>query len=158
MVKSHLAYLNLGSNIQPEINLPKAFKLLSEYGEILQTSRVWESEPIGLKGENFLNVCLKYKTIEDQFSLKDHVLQKIEIQLGRKHTTDKFASRTMDIDIILFDNEPLNEDCWSLPFVVVPLADIYPDYQIVSSGETILAAASRLRQKVWLVTRLGVLD
>src|SRR5258707_8920278 len=104
MNESHLAYLNLGSNIQPETNLPKAVKLLSEYGEILQVSKVWESEPIGTKGSNYLNACLLFKSSFNQTELKTIVIHPIEVRLGRKRSSDKFAPRPMDIDIVLFDN------------------------------------------------------
>jgi len=157
MNEVHLAYLNLGSNIQPEINLPKALKLLSEYGEILQRSQVWESEPVGTTGNNYLNICIKFKVELDQLTLKEKVLHLIEEQLGRKYTHDKYAPRTMDIDIILFDNQVINNACWTLPFVVVPLADIYPGYRIIANKESVLEAAKRLRRNVWLESRQGVL-
>jgi len=157
MNESHLAYLNLGSNIQPETNLPKAVKLLSEHGEILQTSRVWESEPIGTTGNNYLNVCIKFKTKLERKILKENNLYAIEEQLGRKHRHDKYAPRTMDIDIILFDDKSINDQCWLLPFVVVPLADIYPDYRIHNSNQTVLETATHLQQSVWLEVRRGVL-
>jgi len=156
MNESHLAYLNLGSNIKPETNLPKALKLLSKYGEVLEISQVWESEPVNTTGKNYLNVCIRFKTDLNHTSLKENVLSPIEEQLGRKHHHDKYAPRTMDIDIIIFDNEVVNKKCWSLPFVVVPLADIYPDYRITNK-KTVLDAATRLRQNVWLETRQGIL-
>ena len=50
------AYLALGSNIEPETNLPRAVGLLSEYGRIVSVSRVWETVPVGFADQaNFLN-------------------------------------------------------------------------------------------------------
>src|SRR5258706_14581436 len=86
MSESHLAYLNLGSNIQPETNLPKAVKLLYEYGEILQVSKVWESAPIGTEGSNYLNACLLFKSTFNQIQLKTKVVHPIENQLRRKRS------------------------------------------------------------------------
>jgi len=157
MNESHLAYLNLGSNIQPEMNLPKAVELLSTHGEILQFSQVWESEPVGTTGNNYLNVCVKFKTQHDRFTLKENVLRPIENQLGRERGPNKFAPRSMDIDIILFDDESINDAVWDLAFVVVPLADIYPAYRIANKHETVFEIATRLRREVWLETRRGVL-
>lgn len=149
----HLAYLNLGSNIEPEVNLPRAVGLLSKAGEILKASQVWESEPVGTRGANYLNACLLFRSVHSLAQIKEKVVLPIEAQLGRIRTEDKFAPRPMDIDIILFDDTPLNERVWSLAFVVVPLADIYPGYVIARNGETVHATATRLRREVWLETR-----
>ena len=153
----HLAYLNLGSNIEPEVNLPRAVELLSKAGEILKASQVWESEPVGTRGANYLNACLLFRSVHSLVQLKEQVVLPIEAQLGRIRTEDKYAPRPMDIDIILFDDTPVNERVWSLAFVVVPLADIYPGYVIARSGETVLETATRLRREVWLETRQVVL-
>ena len=157
MSEMHLAYLNLGSNIQPESNLPKAVELLSQYGEIQNISSVWASEPVGTIGNNYLNACVKFKTPLSSSELKESAIHPIEDQLGRERSKNKFAPRSMDIDIILFDDEPVNLGVWEVAFVVVPLADIYPNFKITSTGETALETATRLRRKVWLETRQGVL-
>lgn len=153
----HLAYLNLGSNIQPETNLPKALKLLSAHGEIQKVSNVWESEAVGTAGPNYLNVCVLFKSNLTQPELKERVTRVIETQLGRKRSKDKFAPRSMDIDIVLFDDIPADIGLWSLAYVVVPLADIYPEFRIPRTGETVRETATRLRREVWLETRQGVL-
>ena len=157
MSESHLAYLNLGSNIQPETNLVKAVELLNAFGKVIQHSQVWESEPVGTTGNNYLNICIQFRTHLDAMALKEQVIHPIEAQLGRKRGPDKFAPRSMDIDIILFDNQPINNGCWKLAFVVIPLADIYPNYIIPVTGETVLETATRLRQEVWLETRQGII-
>lgn len=157
MNESHLAYLNLGSNIQPETNLLMAVNLLSAYGEITQYSQVWESEPVGTTGSNYLNVCIEFQTDFDALGLKEQVIHPIEKQLGRERGPDKFIPRPMDIDIILFDDDPIQAKVWELAFVVVPLADLYPDYRKTKTGESVLEIATRLRREVWLKTRQGIL-
>ena len=155
MDEFHMAYLNLGSNIQPESNIPKAVESLSVFGEVVQISQVWESEPVGTTGNNYLNVCVKFKTNMAQSDVKAKIIRPIENQLGRQHSHDKFAPRPMDIDIILFDDESINDAVWELAFVVVPLADLYPEYQNPMTGEFITETATRLRREVWLETRRG---
>jgi len=154
----HLAYLNLGSNIQPETNLLKAVELLSVFGEIMQRSQAWESEPIGTTGSNYLNMCVQFQTHLEAIALKEEAIHPVENQLGRKRGPDKFAPRSMDIDIILFDDQPINNECWKLAFVVVPLADIYPEFIIPTTGESVLETATRLRREVWLEARRGILS
>ena len=158
MNESHLAYLNLGSNIQPETNLLRAVELLSTFGEIIRSSQVWESEPVGTTGSNYLNICIEFKTQLDALALKEQAIQPIENQLGRERGPDKFIPRPMDIDIILFDNNPIQDKVWDLAFVVVPLADLYPEYRKTKTGESVLEIATRLRREVWLETRRGILE
>ncbi len=156
MNDSHLAYLNLGSNIQPETNLLKAVKLLSKYGEILKTSNVWESKSVGAEGPNYLNVCILFKSAFTQVDLKEQIIRPIEAQLGRKRSADKYSSRPIDIDMVLFDGKPGNDNFWALAYVVVPLAEIYPEYQNLATGEKVSERATHLRQEVWLKTRRDV--
>jgi len=158
MNETHLAYLNLGSNIQPETNLLKAVELLSGCGEILQVSNVWESEPVGTEGPNYLNACLLFKSTFNQTELKTKVVHLVESQLGRKRTGDKFAPRPMDIDIVLFDNISTDNAFWNLAYVVVPLADICPNCKNPLTEETVYETATRLRREVWLETRPEVLS
>ena len=157
MNEFHVAYLNLGSNIQPETNLRKALQLLPEYGKVQHDSSVWESEAVGSPAPNFLNVCVKFKSTFSQTSLKDQVIKNIELKLGRIRSADKFAPRTIDIDIVIFDDVFLNKDSWKLGYVIVPLAEIYPDYRNPETRETVSEIATRLRRGAWLKARPGVL-
>lgn len=154
----HQVYLSLGSNIEPEVNLPRAIELLHEYGEVRQVSSAWESEAVGSDGPNFLNACVLFLTPLPQHELKEKVVHVIEARLGRIRTADKYAARTIDIDIVLFDEELCDEKFCRQAFVVVPLAEIHPDYQSPVGHEKIAQTAARLRQKVWLETRPGVLS
>ncbi len=153
----HPVYLSLGSNIQPEINLPRAVELLHEHGEIRKVSTAWESEAVGSEGPNFLNACALFITPLLQAEVKEQVIHPIEIKLGRKRSADKYAPRTIDIDIILFDEQLCDAKFWKQAFVVVPLAEIHPEYQNPIIHEKITETVSRLRQVVWMETRPGVL-
>ena len=153
----HQAYLSLGSNIQPETNLPRALELLDEAGIILKVSSAWESEAVGSVGPNFLNACLLFDNPLPPNELKESVIHPIEAKLGRKRSNDKYAPRTIDIDIILFDDESSNEKFWTQAFVVVPLAEIYPEFQNPLTSESITQTATRLRREIWMEPRPGVL-
>jgi 2-amino-4-hydroxy-6-hydroxymethyldihydropteridine diphosphokinase len=154
----HQAYLSLGSNIQPEVNLPKAIDLLLDYGKVLRLSSAWESVAVGSEGPNFLNACVLFGTPHLYLELKEQVIHPIEAKLGRKRTADKFAPRTIDIDIVLFDDGLCNGKFWEQAFVVVPLTEIYPEYQNPITQESILEKAAHLRQKAWMEMRPKVLS
>lgn len=157
MSNLHLAYLNLGSNILPEKNLPKALELLADHGEIRQISSVWESEAVGTTGPNYLNVCLDFKTNYSHGSLKRKIIHSIESKLGRVRGADKFAPRTLDIDIVLFDGEFIDPKNLKLAYIMVPLAEILPGFEIPGTSETVGEIATRLRREVWLEARQGIL-
>jgi 2-amino-4-hydroxy-6-hydroxymethyldihydropteridine diphosphokinase len=156
MSNSHLAYLNLGSNIQPETHLVRAVELLHDYGEVLKVSSAWESKSVGAEGPNYLNACVLFKTGFMQVELKKMVIRPIEADLGRTRSENKFSPRTIDIDIVLFDDKPYNDKFWRYAFVIIPLAEIYPSYINPILGEPITKTATRLRQKVWLEARREV--
>lgn len=154
----HLAYLNLGSNIQPETHLVRAVELLHDYGKILRVSSAWESKSVGAEGPNYLNACVLFQTEWMQVELKENVIRPIEARLGRRRSENKYAPRTIDIDIVLFDDQPYNDRFWRYAFVIVPLAEIYPEYQNPLLHENIVQTATRLRSQVWMEARPEVLS
>lgn len=154
----HEAYLSLGSNIQPEVNLIRAIHFLANYGEIKKVSSAWESKSFGAKGPNYLNACVLFMSEFMQVELKERIIRPIEAQLGRKRSENKFAPRTIDIDIVLFDEVPYNNKFWNYAFVIVPLAEIYPEYQNPLANENITETAARLRKQVWIEARPEVLS
>ena len=158
MDKSHVAYLSLGSNIQPEENLVRAVKLLQQYGEIEAISNAWESKSVGAEGPNYLNACISFVCSLSPSGLKEQVISPIEQALGRIRTGNKFAPRTMDIDIVIFDNRSCDDKYWEQAFVVVPLAEIYPTFKNPVLQEPIHVTAERFRQETWLERRRDVLS
>jgi 2-amino-4-hydroxy-6-hydroxymethyldihydropteridine diphosphokinase len=158
MSESHQAYLSLGSNIQPEVNLIRAIELLASYGQVERISQAWESESVGAEGPNYLNACVLLSTPYRRTELKEQALLPIEKTLGRRRTANRFAPRTIDIDIIVFDGISCDDKYWTQAFVVVPFAEICPDFQNPLLQESILETARRLRQQVWMEARPEVLS
>lgn len=158
MSELHLAYLSLGANIQPETNLVRAVERLQDFGKIEKISSVWESESVGAPGPNYLNACIRLVTPLSQWELKEQALLPIEIDLGRRRSADRFAPRTIDIDIVVFDDKSCDDKYWEQAFVVVPLAEIYPEYHNPLTLESISETAARLREKAWIETRREVFN
>lgn len=157
MNELHKFYLSLGSNIDPEVNLVKAIHLLAEYGEVRKISQAWESKSVGSSGPNFLNASAMFLSALTEGELKEQLIRPIETRLGRKRNKDKFIPRTIDIDIILFDGQPYSDKFGEEAFMVIPLAEIYPEYQNPKTGERMSDTAVRLRQQVWMKARPEVL-
>jgi len=157
MSEPHFACLSLGSNIEPEVNLPRAVDMLSRRCQLKQISGVWESEPVGTTGSNYLNACALFGTVLNRGDLKENVISPIERQLGRQRGGDKYAPRPIDIDIVVFDGDIVDAAMLDLAYVVIPLAEILPGFRNPVTGETLQESATRLRQVNWLEARPGVL-
>ena len=142
--KMHQVYLGLGSNLgDREEHIRKAIALIGEsIGLVIRQSSLIESEPWGFESANrFLNsVILVETTLTPRQLLK--ATQKIERQLGRKKkSTDSslltpvsYSDRSIDIDILLYDDLTVDEPDLKIPhplmeqrdFVMIPLNEIKP--------------------------------
>ena len=81
---SNCAYIALGSNIEPERNLPAAVRLLAARCKLLALSPVYQTQPVGKTDQpDFLNAAALIETELGPAALKTQVLQKIERTLGR---------------------------------------------------------------------------
>ena len=142
MVSEHQVCLLLGSNIQPERNLPLAIDQLQNHLTILLISGVWETPPVGSAGPNFLNAALMAQTPLEQNTLKLQILTPLEAKMGRVRSADKNAPRPIDLDIILFDGRLLDPTLWHFAHRTVPVAEIQPDIRS-EAGETLKEAAAK---------------
>jgi len=129
-----IIYLSLGSNqgnklehLQNSINL-----IAQKIGAILSIGDIYKTPALGFKGNDFLNTCVKVTSYLPPDTLIKRILD-IEKQLGRvRATTDNYANRTIDIDVLLFDDEIIFSKELIVPhprmlarkFVLFPLSDI----------------------------------
>lgn len=134
--KWHKAYISLGSNMgNKKENLLKAIENIKNLKDTFVTkeSTILETEPYGYKDQDmFLNGCIEIKTLFTPQELLKELLE-IEILMGRKRII-KWGPRIIDLDIILFDDEVINEENLVVPhpymcdriFVLEPLFEIAP--------------------------------
>ncbi|MCY7354585.1 MAG: 2-amino-4-hydroxy-6-hydroxymethyldihydropteridine diphosphokinase [Lysobacter sp.] len=131
------AYLSLGSNTAPEANLRSALVALRERFGTVVASPVYQMPAIGFDGPDFLNAAAIIDSDLDPLALTEW-LRALERAHGRLRSNVKFSSRTLDIDIVYFDDVVLDgEEPGSLQlprpelryaFVLKPLADIAPAF------------------------------
>lgn len=134
MQKGNLVYLSLGSNLGNRMNyLKQAIKQLDniENTHVIAVSSIYETTPIGYTDQgDFLNCCVKLSTLLKPLELLKNTSQ-IELSLKReRHFLN--SPRTIDIDILLYNNEELNLPKLTIPhprmmeraFVLVPLEEI----------------------------------
>ena len=128
------AYLSLGSNLQPEQHLRAAIDALrARFGNIV-VSPVYRVPAVGFDGPDFLNAAAIIDSDLDPFALTQW-LQALERDNGRMRGAVKFSDRTLDVDLVYFDDLVLDLPQLQLPrpelghaFVLRPLADIAPDF------------------------------
>ncbi|NJN80357.1 MAG: 2-amino-4-hydroxy-6-hydroxymethyldihydropteridine diphosphokinase [Anaerolineales bacterium] len=154
MNELHRAYLNLGSNIEPEKNLPQAVKLLKDFGNIEAISSVWETKSVGYDSANFLNACVLLLTSFEPGELKEKIIRPIERQLGRIRNGNKNAPRTIDIDVVLFDQTPHNLETWNHAFVIIPLTELIPNFEHPVEKKMLGQVAEQ--NQVWIIKRTDV--
>ena len=127
-------YISLGTNINRDSNTRTGIDALRKQYEGLLLSSVYESEAVGFDGDNFYNMVIGLETSDDVFTLAGH-LRQIEEDNGRDRDQPKFSSRTLDLDLLLYDDLIVNEQGLQIPrdeilsraFVLWPLAEIAPD-------------------------------
>ncbi len=131
--------LALGTNIEPrEQYLKDALAKIEENDlKIVFKSSVYETPAWGgVADQNFLNMCIEVETSLGAYELLD-TIQKIELELGRVRK-EHWGNRTIDIDIITFDDLVFNDDRLIVPhkyihdrnFVLAPLVEMYGSIEI----------------------------
>lgn len=155
--KWHRVYLSLGSNIgNKRKNLLEAIRKIGELEntEVVKSSTILETEPFGyLEQDNFLNTCLEIKTLMTAQEFLKEILQ-IELDMGRVREI-KWGPRIIDIDILFYDKEIIEEDNLAVPhpwicereFVLDPLSEIAPNYIHPLEKKTITMLARKLKER-----------
>lgn len=137
-------YLGLGSNIDAEKNLRLAVSELRRLFGTLTVSPVYSSAAVGFDGPDFLNLVVALVTdAPPRELLRD--IERIHEMAGRSRGPDKYSSRPLDIDLLLYGDTvdpspPLRlprRDILEYGFVLRPLADIAPDLVHPVTGRTI---------------------
>ncbi len=127
------AYLSLGSNLDPEKHLRAALaELRARFGNVV-VSPVYRFPAVGFDGPDFLNLAVAIDSDLDPLALNTW-LHALEDRHGRRRDVPRFSSRTLDVDIVLYDDVVMNgPGHLELPraelrhaFVLKPLADIAP--------------------------------
>ena len=136
-------YISLGSNINREENTREGVKALREAFGDLVLSSVYESDAVGFKGDAFYNMVIACE-VDVPVHEANRMLRDIEDRHGRDRSGPKFSSRTLDLDLLLYDDLVLEENGLTLPrgeilknaFVLWPLAEIAPTLKHPQDGRS----------------------
>ena len=127
-----VAFVGVGSNIEPQYNIPKALDCLRQHVTVTGISIFYQTTPLGPPGQAlFVNGVWQIKTDLSPRQLITQVLHPIELQLGRIRSTDKYAPRPIDLDLILYNDMVLQDNDVHLPhpdikrpFVWMPVLEL----------------------------------
>jgi 2-amino-4-hydroxy-6-hydroxymethyldihydropteridine diphosphokinase len=144
--QEHCIYISLGSNIRPEENLPRARIMLNKFGLVVSVSTVWETTPVGTTGPSFLNAVVLLQANYPHTLLKSLVLRRIESEMGRIRTFNKYAPRPIDLDVLIADGLIVDPGLWTHAHLAIPLAELLPDLLQPDSGKKLEQIAQELCQ------------
>lgn len=119
------AYLLLGSNIDKEKNIPKAIRVLRSKVNVKAVSSILETKAVGTEDQaNFHNCAVQIDTRLCQKEIKDTIITPIEKKLKRVRTQDVNSARTIDIDIILFNNQLIDDEFHIFEHIKRPILEL----------------------------------
>ena len=165
-----VAYVGVGSNVDPEANVPAALRRLARRVRVTGSSTFYRTAALRAPGTpDFVNGVWRVETELGPRELKFEVLRPIEEELGRRRTADTYAPRTIDLDVLLCGAAVVREpdltlpdpDILERPFVAVPLWELAPDLTLPGSGRRladVVEAMSKVGMEPWpeLTRRLQV--
>lgn len=137
----HLAFAARALRAEPRLSLARA-------------SRVWDAAPLGPPQPRYLNAVLELE-VEGSASALLAKLQRIERGAGRKRSPERWAARTLDLDVLLFGDEVIRTPRLVVPhpglavrrFVLAPLAELCPERVIPGTGRTVAQLLSLAGQE-----------
>lgn len=148
-------FIGIGSNIEPAENVRAAIHALARLMRLVSISMVYLTDALGDPVQApYYNCVVEIETELPPAEIKFNILRAIESSLGRKRTADKFAPRTIDLDLIVYGDLVLDAEGIKLPdpeilerpFLAVPLFELAPDMVLAGCGLRISEIAARLPQ------------
>ena len=138
------AYVGIGSNIEPEQNIRSAVRALRARYRALALSTVYQSPAEGFAGDDFYNLVAGFDTTESPQTIAS-TLADIEQRHGRVRYDNGMHSRTLDLDLLLYDDYIAQEPRLVLPrpditqytFVLRPLAELAPTVRHPELGKSL---------------------
>jgi 2-amino-4-hydroxy-6-hydroxymethyldihydropteridine diphosphokinase len=150
------AIIVVGSNILPVENTRVALTLLKQQVNCVAVSHTWETQSVGAEGPNYLNTGVRFFTSMNAIQIKNELGRPIETRLGRVRTENKFAPRTIDLDLILFNGKVLDQRLWSETYLAIPISELVPDLIQPETGEKLNNVAKVLLERSFAQIHLEI--
>jgi len=124
--ENHSVIISVGSNIHPEKYISKALKIICMQHRFIAASRFVITKPIGyLHQDDFMNGAVQLETSLSHNELKVW-LKEVEKQLGRKTSQNKYGPRTIDLDIVVWDDRVVDKHVYKRDFLRNAVCELKP--------------------------------
>jgi len=143
-------YVAAGSNVDPLRNLQHALRELNQHYR-LRVSPAYRNGAVGFEGDDFVNLVIGFTTPDsvEQVIVRLH---EAEAACGRPRDAPKWAPRTMDLDLLLYDDLIRDVPGLKVPradlvrraYMLRPMADLAPDVRHPINGKTMRALWNEL--------------
>ena len=154
-------FIGVGSNVEREKHIRAGIRELKGVFDNLRISTIYENKAVGFAGANFYNFVVGCDTGLDLDEVIRQ-LHRIEDEHGRDRSQPQFSSRTLDLDLLLYDDLVIRKELVKLPrsdidkyaFVLRPLAEIAAELRHPVSGKSyarLWSEFDRTGQELWLV-------
>jgi 2-amino-4-hydroxy-6-hydroxymethyldihydropteridine diphosphokinase len=139
-----------------------AYRELTRRFGALDVSSVYRNPPVGFSGADFLNLVLRFRTVESPASIIAE-LERLHVLAGRERGAERFAPRTLDLDLLLYGDYVLpeagirvpREDILKYGFVLCPLAELAPSLRHPVTGQTMAELWAGFDQVRYPLARVG---
>ena len=156
-------YLGLGSNVEPEKYLQLGIRELGQRFAVLEMSNIYRSKAVGFDGADFLNLVLGFDSDLSPSEIHQSI-DDIHRVAGRQRGESRFSPRTLDIDLLLYDDLVLDAgpirvprtDILKYSFVLGPLAEIAANLRHPESGRLITEHWAEFDQESHPIVAVGV--
>ena len=137
-------YVAIGSNVEPELNISRAARELALLFPGARFSSWYRNRAVGFEGDDFVNGVVGFETGLALHAVIEK-LHAVEELCGRPRNAPRWAPRSMDLDVLLYDNVVCSEPSLTLPrpdlvkrpYMLGPLAEIAPEVMHPTAGLTI---------------------
>ena len=120
----NICIIGIGSNLDAVANIPTMLKILAEKTEVVKVSAMIKTKPIGILDQpDYTNGAVKIKTVLKKEDLTV-LLKSIEDQMGRDRTAPKFGPRNIDLDIVVWNGEIVDNDYYTRDFLQKSVSEL----------------------------------
>ncbi len=121
---NNIVIIGVGSNIDADANISKMLELLKDQVEVVRVSEMIKTKPIGIENQpDYTNGAVKIETDLNRENLTT-LLKSIEDQMGRDRTAPKFGPRNIDLDIVVWNGEIVDNDYYTRDFLQKSVTEI----------------------------------
>jgi 2-amino-4-hydroxy-6-hydroxymethyldihydropteridine diphosphokinase len=151
-----VAFVGVGSNVDPESNVMEALRRLFARERVTGVSTFYRTAPLGAPGSPpFVNGVWRVETALGPRELKRVALRAVEDELGRRRTADRYAPRTIDLDLLVHGDAVVREPDLEVPdpellvrpFAAWPLWELAPELVVPGSGRRLADVVAGLSRE-----------